>query len=206
MAKHRRPRRRAGPVLGVLLAVAAVVTATVALMGRQPDPGAAPIVWPVAVTDPVAAPVRLTIASIDVATELTRLGVDPTGRLLPPEDFAVAGWFAAGPAPGAVGPAVLAGHVDSRRGPAVFFRLEEVPVGSQVQVTQEDGTTVHFTVTRVEQYPKDAFPTAEVYGPTAGAELRLITCGGDFDRGQRSYEDNVVVYASFTSSSAAKDR
>ena len=195
MAKHRAPRRRAGSVLGVLLAVAAAVTATATFMGRQPDSGAAPIVLPVAVTDPVAVPVRLTIPSIGVATELTRLGVDPTGRLVPPEDFAVAGWFAAGPAPGAVGPAVLAGHVDSRRGPAVFFRLAEVPVDSQVLVTREDGTTVHFTVTRVEQHPKDAFPTAEVYGPTAGAELRLITCGGDFDRGQRSYEDNVVVYA-----------
>ena len=180
---------------GVLLTVAAAVTATLALMGRQPDPGAAPIVLPVAVTDPVAVPVRVTIPSLGVATELTRLGVDSMGELVPPEDFAVAGWFAAGPAPGAVGPAVLAGHVDSRRGPAVFFRLGEVPVDSQVLVTQEDGTTVHFTVTRVEQYPKDAFPTAEVYGPTAGAELRLITCGGDFDRGQRSYEDNVVVYA-----------
>ncbi len=195
MAKHRAPRRRAGSVLGVLLAVAAAVTATATFMGRQPDSEAAPIVLPVAVTDPVAVPVRLTIPSIGVATELTRLGVDPTGRLVPPEDFAVAGWFAAGPAPGAVGPAVLAGHVDSRRGPAVFLRLGEVPVDSQVLVTREDGTTVHFTVTRVEQHPKDAFPTAEVYGPTAGAELRLITCGGDFDRGQRSYEDNVVVYA-----------
>ena len=203
MAKHRAPRRRAGLVLSVLLAVAAAVTATATFMGRQPDSGAVPIVLPVAVTDPVAVPVRLTIPSIGVATELTRLGVDPTGRLVPPEDFAVAGWFAAGPAPGAVGPAVLAGHVDSRRGPGVFFRLGEVPVDSQVLVTREDGTTVHFTVTRVEQYPKDAFPTAEVYGPTPGAELRLITCGGDFDRGQRSYEDNIVVYASFTPSSAS---
>src|SRR3712207_3050587 len=163
MAKHRAPRRRAGSVLGVLLAVAAAVTATATFMGQQPDTGAAPIVLPAAVTDPVAVPVRLTIPSIGVATELTRLGVDPTGRLVPPEDFAVAGWFAAGPAPGAVGPAVLAGHVDSRRGPAVLFRLREVPVDSQVLVTQDDGTTVHFTVTRVEQHPKDAFPTAEVY-------------------------------------------
>jgi sortase (surface protein transpeptidase) len=201
MAKHRAPRRRAGLVLSVLLAVAAAVTATATFMGRQPDSGAVPIVLPVAVTDPVAVPVRLAIPSIGVATELTRLGVDPTGRLVPPEDFAVAGWFAAGPAPGAVGPAVLAGHVDSRRGPAVFFRLGEVPVDSQVLVTREDGTTVHFTVTRVEQHPKDAFPTAEVYGPSAGAELRLITCGGDFDRGQRSYEDNVVVYARLATAS-----
>ncbi|MBW8767444.1 MAG: class F sortase, partial [Geodermatophilales bacterium] len=90
---------------------------------------------------------------------------------------------------------VLAGHVDSTAGPAVFFRLGELAAGDEVVVGRSDGTTVRFTVTRVARYPKAAFPTAEVYGPTPDAQLRLITCGGDFDRSRRSYADNVVVFA-----------
>ena len=94
-----------------------------------------------------------------------------------------------------MGPAVLAGHVDSTAGPAVFWRLRDLAPGDEVLVDRADGTTARFTVTRVERHPKDAFPTDEVYGPTTGAELRLITCGGEFDRAARSYRDNVVVFA-----------
>jgi hypothetical protein len=155
---------------------------------------------PVALTSPVARavapPVRVTIPAIGVDSTLTELGVDAAGALVPPADFAQAGWFAAGPAPGEVGPAVLAGHVDDYRGPAVFFRLEELTAGDQVVVTDRDGQALSFTVTRVADYPKSDFATAEVYGPTTGPELRLITCGGAFDRSRRSYEDNIVVFAS----------
>jgi hypothetical protein len=91
---------------------------------------------------------------------------------------------------------VITGHVDSVAGPAVFFRLRDVAVGDPVSVVRADGTTARFTVTRVARYPKAAFPAAEVYAPTPGAELRLITCGGAFDRAARSYLDDVVVYAS----------
>ncbi|WP_369134521.1 class F sortase [Modestobacter sp. I12A-02662] len=143
----------------------------------------------------VAAPVRLTVPAIGVDTALPGIGVDDAGALVPPADPALAGWFTAGPAPGATGPAVVAGHVDDRTGPAVFFRLEELVPGDLVTVARADGTTVRFTVTRVTSYPKRAFGTAEVYGPTTGPELRLITCGGEFDRDRRSYEDNVVVFA-----------
>jgi Sortase domain len=142
-----------------------------------------------------APPVRVRVPAIGVDSGLARLGVDASGALVPPADFTQVGWFAAGPAPGDVGPAVLAGHVDSRTGPAVFYRLREVAVGDEVLVDRGDGTTARFTVTAVGRYPKTAFPTAEVYGPTPDAELRLITCGGDFDRETRSYRDNVVVYA-----------
>ncbi|OMQ14280.1 class F sortase, partial [Modestobacter sp. VKM Ac-2676] len=103
-----------------------------------------------------------------------------------------------GPAPGQPGPAVLAGHVDDRSGPAVFFRLEELTVGDRVLVDRADGSQVAFTVTRVAAYPKTDFATAEVYGPTTDPQLRLITCGGEFDRDRRSYADNVVVYARLT--------
>ncbi|WP_167760497.1 class F sortase [Blastococcus sp. CT_GayMR16] len=144
----------------------------------------------------IAAPVRVHIPSIGVDSALLRLGVDDAGALLPPDDFGQAGWFPAGPVPGDIGPAVIAGHVDSFAGPAVFFRLRELADGDEVRVDRADGTTIRFTVTATHRYPKDEFPTEDVYGPTPRAELRLITCGGDFDRSARSYRDNVVVYAS----------
>jgi len=155
----------------------------------------APVVLSSPAARAVAAPARVTIPAIGVDSPLAQIGVDPAGALVPPEDFAVAGWFAAGPAPGEVGPAVLAGHVDDRSGPAVFFRLEELRPGDQVVVTGTDGLPVAFSVTRVASYPKTDFATTEVYGPTAVPELRLITCGGTFDRSRRSYTDNVVVFA-----------
>ena len=112
-----------------------------------------------------------------------------------PKHFAEAGWFADGPNPGETGPAVIAGHVDSTRGPAVFYRLKDLQAGNDIVVTRVDGTTVTFRVARVETYEKQAFPTAAVFGPTPDAELRLVTCGGDFDWSKHSYKSNVVVYA-----------
>jgi hypothetical protein len=142
-----------------------------------------------------AAPARLQVPAAGVDTALAPIDVDASGALVPPSDNTLAGWYRQGPAPGDAGPAVVTGHVDSSAGPAVFFRLRDVAVGDAVTVTRVDGTAVRFTVTRVARYSKDAFPGAEVYGPTPDAELRLITCGGAFDRAARSYLDNVVVYA-----------
>jgi sortase (surface protein transpeptidase) len=107
----------------------------------------------------------------------------------------VAGWYTGSPPPGAIGPAVIAGHIDSYRGPGVFFRLRELRPPDRVYVRRADGTLAIFRVTSVRTYPKDRFPTAAVYGPAPGAQLRLVTCGGVFDPGRRSYLSNVVVYA-----------
>lgn len=142
-----------------------------------------------------AEPTRLAVPTVGIDTPLRGIDLDPAGVLVPPSDGTLAGWYRSGPAPGDVGPAVLTGHVDSVAGPAVFFRLRDVAVGDPVSVTRADGTTIRFTVTRVARFPKGAFPTGEVYAPTPRAELRLITCGGAFDRAARSYLDNVVVYA-----------
>jgi LPXTG-site transpeptidase (sortase) family protein len=197
---------RRSPLLGRLrwgLAALAVSAGTLALVSAPGDTGAAAAQGsppgPVLLTGPAApaaaTAVEVRIPAIGVQSSLAELGVDDTGALEPPTDFAQAGWFTAGPVPGDVGPAVIAGHVDSRTGPAVFFRLEELAVGDAVLVSRSDGRDVEFRVTHVARYPKEDFATAEVYGPTTGAELRLITCGGTFDSTRRSYEDNVVVYA-----------
>ena len=126
--------------------------------------------------------------------QLRDLALDDQGQLAPPTSYDVAGWFAGGVLPGEAGPAVIAGHVDSAAGPGVFYRLHELKTGDAVDVLR-GGTWVRFRVTTTEQYAKDRFPSERVYRPTPDAELRLITCGGDFDRGRLSYRDNIVVYA-----------
>jgi sortase (surface protein transpeptidase) len=112
-----------------------------------------------------------------------------------PVDFGRAGWFAGGAAPGEVGPAVIAGHVDSRTGPAVFYRLRELRPGQVVLVERADGTRLRFVVDTARSFPKARFPTGAVFGPTPAAELRLVTCAGTFDRARGSYRDNLVVFA-----------
>ncbi|WP_049568166.1 class F sortase [Nonomuraea sp. SBT364] len=149
----------------------------------------------VAVRD-AANPVTLRIPSIGVTTRVVPLRLDTEGRLVAPERFDRAGWNQAGPEPGEKGVAVIAGHVDSRTGPAVFYRLRELKRGARIHVDRADGTTVTFTVSGLARYPKNRIPNAKVYGSGKGAQLRLITCGGDFDRKRRSYRDNVVVFAS----------
>lgn len=141
-------------------------------------------------------PLSLEIPVIGVATSLVELGLTTDGALQVPSDVALAGWYGLGPTPGERGPAVIAGHVDSAAdGPAVFFRLAELAAGDEVEVSRVDGQVAIFSVTRVEQYPKDAFPTEKVYGNTQGAALRLITCGGGFDGDTGHYRDNVVAHA-----------
>lgn len=138
----------------------------------------------------------LEIPAIGVSTSLISLGLDEEQAMEVPTDFAEAGWYRHSPTPGETGPSVVAGHVDSRTGPAVFFRLTDLQPGDEVHVRRADGTTATFAVQRVEQHPKDAFPHDEVYGDTEGPELRLITCGGLFDRARGAHRDNIIVYAS----------
>lgn len=146
-----------------------------------------------------APPVRIRIPAIGVSAAVVRLGLNRDGTLQVPADFGVTGWFTGGPAPGETGPAVIAGHIDSRRGPAVFYRLHALRPGDRVAVERTDGTTVQFAVQDTAQYPKRAFPTEAVFGPSPDPLLRLITCGGTFDRSRRSYRDNVVVTARLAS-------
>jgi hypothetical protein len=147
----------------------------------------------------VSPPVALTIPAIGVQTNLIHLGLTATGALQVPSTTTVAGWYTGSPRPGAVGSAVIAGHIDSKAGPGIFFRLSSLHVGDLVYVRRADGTLAVFRVTVVRQYAKDSFPTSAVYSPTPDPELRLITCGGTFDPALGSYLSNTVVYAVETS-------
>jgi len=145
-------------------------------------------------------PVALAIPSIGVRTRgIVDLHLDPHGKLEAPTNFDRAGWYADGPTPGEFGPAVIGAHVDSKSGPAVFYRLGSLQKGAAVDVTRKDGSTARFVIDRVARYSKKDFPTAAVYGDTKGrAELRLITCGGAFDRASGHYVDNIVAFAHLT--------
>lgn len=139
-------------------------------------------------------PMRVRIPIINVDAEMDRLGLNPDSTLeVPP--YERAGWFGGGPKPGETGPAVIAAHVDSKTGPAVFYRLRQLRPGDAVAVDYDDGTTVDFIVEGSQSFLKSQFPTARVYGPIATPGLRLITCGGTFDRRAGSYRENLVVWA-----------
>ena len=144
---------------------------------------------------PVSLPVSLTIPAIGVQTNIIHLGLTASGALQVPSSTAVAGWYTGSPRPGAVGSAVIAGHIDSKSGPGVFFQLSSLHPGDRVYVRRADGTLAVFKVTAVSQFAKDSFPTSAVYGAVPDSELRLITCGGTFDPQLGSYLSNTVVYA-----------
>jgi hypothetical protein len=126
---------------------------------------------------------------------------DPTGCAAGRPAVESAGWTArpaGGPEPGQLGPAVIAGHVDSRTGPAVFYRLHELRAGEQVRVLRADRRVVVFRVESLARHPRQALPGAEVFGPTTAPFLRLITCAGSFDRSRQSDRANLVVSARVT--------
>jgi sortase (surface protein transpeptidase) len=179
LARGTHPPRLAGPARHVSVPRGATVPA-----GRRSSRDAK-----------VARPVRLVIPAIGVSTRLIRLGLSPAGGLQVPGSAAVAGWYTRSPRPGAVGASIIAGHIDSRVGPGVFFRLARLRAGQRVYVVRADRSVASFTIVSVRVYPKGAFPRHLVYGPVPDAELRLITCGGLFDYATGSYLSNVVVTA-----------
>jgi Sortase domain len=212
LPRLRRPRLAASVLGAGLLAVAvgtagltaaALSPASAAPLPGRPAPIPAPSARTVlpaslATTPQAARPVWLSVPAIGIRTSLVDLGLNPDGTLQVPASTTVAGWFTGSPRPGMAGSAVVAGHVDSRAGPGIFFWLRTLRPGDRVYVGRADGTMAVFTITSVRMYAKDQFPTTAVYGPVPDAELRLITCGGVFDRSLGSYLSNVVVFARLT--------
>jgi hypothetical protein len=172
-------------------------THTVAAVGEQPAPVAATsgTVASAVATPARSVPVRLRIPAIGLSVALSSVGLNSDGTVHVPTDFARPGWFRLGAAPGQLGSAVIVGHVDSYRGPAVFFRLRSLRAGDAVQVDLANGGVARFVVSRVTSYPKDRFPARLVYGSHGYSALQLVTCGGTFDARARSYRSNIVVYS-----------
>lgn len=148
-------------------------------------------------------PVSVSIPAIEVQLPLIELGLQSDGTLAVPSGAQVGkgAWFTGSPVPGGNGPAVIEAHVTTATGKGPFFRLASLTDGDRASVRLSDGRWVAFTVYRVARYPKNSFPTGDVYGNTAGPELRLITCGGEFDRSTGHFDDNTVVYARLAAAS-----
>lgn len=141
-------------------------------------------------------PTKVRIASIGVDATIIDLGLNPDRTLEVPEDIRLTGWWTGRSVPGEDGPSIVVGHIDSAaQGAGVFFRLRELDVGDVIHVERSDGSIAEFRVTETELVLKDEFPTEKVYGSTEGSQLRLITCGGSFDRSTGSYLGNLIVYA-----------
>ena len=181
----------------------AAVQPVSAAAGRNPLPAADRPPRPTEPAAPILAPstpTRVRIAAIKVDAPLMGLSLDKSGHLAPPPEQKkdVAGWYQDGTTPGALGTAVIAGHVDNRHGPAVFYNLGALKKGETIQVDRADGLTAVFAIDAIEAYDARDFPTAKVYGAATRAELRVITCGAGFDEHRGRYRGNVVVYAHLT--------
>ena len=168
-ARHGRVRRRRSP------------RATASFTDRPAPPGVEPD--------------RIRIPAIGVDATVDDMGLTDDGGIEVPEVFADAGWWTYSPRPGRVGASAILGHVDSKSGPAVFFRLTDLRPGDEIHVDGVDGRTVTFAVRAVEQHPKASFPSEKVFGATPTPTLRLITCGGAFDSNTGHRLDNIVVFA-----------
>jgi hypothetical protein len=146
---------------------------------------------------PRSAPMRLLIPSIGVDAPFTDLAIGPSGQLNAPpaDDTNLVGWFTDGPSPGERGTAIVAGHLDTKTAPAVFANLSTLTPGKEIRINRANGRTVTFVVYAAENFPQDDFPDDLVYADTPDAQLRLITCGGSYDRSRQRYMDNTVVFA-----------
>jgi sortase (surface protein transpeptidase) len=203
---------RRGFLIALIVALAAALVVLALTLGGGRDQGTAqpPPAQPVAVNPkpqaegrdadaalPKSEPVSIDIPKIGAHSSLVPLELNPDNTIqVPPVTTPLqAGWYTYAPTPGETGPAVVLGHVDGNHQKGIFFRLKELAPGDRVSIARKDGTTVVFEVTKVHQVPKKDFEGEGVYDDTAGPELRLITCGGVFDRNAHNYVDNIVVYA-----------
>ncbi len=144
---------------------------------------------------PASEPVALDIPAIGVhSNSIVGLALAKDGSIEVPTDFGQPGWYRLGPTPGELGPTVISGHVDSKKGPAIFYRLGELKPGEKAKVSRKDGSVATFMIDKVARYAKADFPTNLVYGTTLRAEIRLVTCGGAFDQATGHYVDNVVAF------------
>jgi len=196
-------------------AAAGPVPSTTEPVPSSQTPSAADPVAPAPVVDPnqvgpvlpASLPVALSVPAIGINSRLIQLGLAPDGSVEVPsldDPDSKPGWYRNSPAPGTLGPAIILGHVDSRQfGPGVFYNLQKLQAGDSVEVSREDGTVAIFSIDSVQTVQKSDFPTLEVYGNLDHAGLRLITCGGEFDPDARSYESNIIVFASLSGSRAA---
>ncbi len=138
-------------------------------------------------------PVKVEIPSIEVTASIEQVGMLENGQMGVPSNINDVGWFEPGFKPGTKGNAVLAGHVDSKTGPAIFFYLKKLSKGDEIILTAKDGEELTFVVSGKESYPYTDSPIEKIFGPTDSRKLNLITCTGTFNRSKGTHEERLVV-------------
>jgi sortase (surface protein transpeptidase) len=190
--------------------VAATLAVTLAACGTSPaeTPPAAPpaatesaqtVATPEAPSakDGRPLPTNVRIPKISAESSLIAVGLDASRAIeVPSVDQPMqAAWYKHSQVPGDPGPSILLGHVDGKQKPGIFYKLGQLKVGDEIFVKRADGKELRFVASRTEQVPKEQLPEDAIFGTTIESELRLITCGGAFDKAAHSYKDNVIVYA-----------
>lgn len=145
-------------------------------------------------------PSRIKIPAINVDTKIENVGLLDNGQMGVPESFETVGWYDRGPMPGERGNAVIAGHVDSKKGPAVFFYLKKLKAGDEVIVSDEKGKTLTFIVKDIKNYPTELSPVNEIFDYSFQRRLNLITCTGIYDPKTGNHSERLVVYTTIKSS------
>ncbi|UOQ49840.1 class F sortase [Gracilibacillus caseinilyticus] len=140
-------------------------------------------------------PAAISIPAIDVSAAIEHVGKLSNGQMGVPEQDENVGWYEFGAKPGEQGSAVMAGHVDNKTGPAVFYHLEDMKEGDKIHITNVEGEQLTFEVYQTKSYPKDEAPISEVFGYTAARTLKLITCTGEFLDNVGTHENRLVVSA-----------
>ncbi|MFJ3222700.1 sortase domain-bontaining protein [Streptomyces sp. NPDC086783] len=202
-----RPRGRRGVYTAAATAftTGALALLATAMTGPQPPPAPPPdarsattahsaVPQPQGAALPRSEPAIISIPKIGLHTQVDPVTRAADGSIALPENPDHAGWYTGSVTPGERGNAIMVGHVDSQKGPAAFYGLGALRKGSPLTVTRRDGSTAHFTLTGIDVWAKNAFPSQRVYGPTTTAMLTLITCTG-WDSTHRTYRDNLVLTA-----------
>jgi hypothetical protein len=165
----------------------------------RPQPTGPP---PTATPEPAAAPQasaglpqRIRIPRLRIDTSVEHVGLTQDGAMDVPKRYDTVGWYKLGTRPGEIGSAVMAGHLDSKTGPAIFWRLRELRPGDDLFVRSDDGQERRFVVQGTETYRFDDAPLERIFAAADGALLNLITCGGTFDRRSENYDQRLVVFA-----------
>lgn len=148
----------------------------------------------------VEAPLRLQIPAIGVDTDIEWVGVDDEGNMDVPSTYESTAWYQRGPRPGMVGNSVIAGHLDSKTGPAVFYRLGDLQPGDEIIVITHDGEELRFAVDGAQRFESATAPVADIFGASSGRHLNLITCEGNFDTNAGQYDERLVVFTTLISS------
>ncbi|MFD8416264.1 MULTISPECIES: class F sortase [unclassified Streptomyces] len=149
-----------------------------------------------------APPVRVEVPSLGIRAPVVPRGLDARGAIDPPPygSPGTVGWWQGGTTPGEAGAALLVGHVDTASRPAVFYGLSSALPGGRVRVVRADGSVAEFTIEDVQVYERSSFDPDKAYGRRIAGrpELRLVTCGGTYDKAAKEYTANVVVSAYLT--------